>query len=151
MAGGAGRTETGLSADHLIAVGLDLLRRPRLLSSTETTHATMNASASRTKPAAHTGTREPIAQHGDPYRLREDDDSGCRDQADEAAPHCPLVVNPFQYIDRMRIGKLQDAAMPKVNPTRKAMFSFSNRIPDNTASRPSPSDDSRIREPPEPR
>src|SRR3954464_2644410 len=46
--------------------------------------------------------------------------------------NAPRVVRPFQYIDRISTGKLAEAAMPKVRPTRNATFCFSNRMPSTT-------------------
>ncbi|MNF19229.1 hypothetical protein D3C80_2238400 [compost metagenome] len=36
--------------------------------------------------------------------------------------NAPRVVSPFQYIESTRIGKLTEAATPKVSATRNAMF-----------------------------
>ena len=46
------------------------------------------------------------------------------------------MVNGFQYIDNNKIGKLVEAATPKVKPTKNATFIFSNRIPNTTAIKP---------------
>ncbi|MCY1376987.1 hypothetical protein D9M69_645240 [compost metagenome] len=50
----------------------------------------------------------------------------------------PRVVRPFQYMAMISTGKLADAAMPKVSPTRKAMFTSSKRMPRPMATTPRP-------------
>ncbi|MNL49969.1 hypothetical protein D3C87_1729460 [compost metagenome] len=50
----------------------------------------------------------------------------------------PLVVRPFQYMAMISTGKLVEAAMPKVRPTRNATFIFSNRMPNRIATMPRP-------------
>ncbi|MNC58604.1 hypothetical protein D3C75_1083420 [compost metagenome] len=48
----------------------------------------------------------------------------------------PRVVSPFQYIAMSSTGKLAEAAMPNVRPTKNAMFTCSNRMPSAIASTP---------------
>ncbi|MNP21763.1 hypothetical protein D3C76_1143960 [compost metagenome] len=50
----------------------------------------------------------------------------------------PLLVSPFQYIASSRIGKLDDAAMPKARATRNATFCPLKAIPRRTATTPRP-------------
>ena len=48
----------------------------------------------------------------------------------------PLVVQPFHSTERIRAGKLAEAAMAKVSDTMKATFCFSNTMPRNMAMMP---------------
>ncbi|MNN69781.1 hypothetical protein D3C81_1855950 [compost metagenome] len=50
------------------------------------------------------------------------------------------MVSPFQYIESTRMGKLTEAATPKVSATRKAMFWSLNRMPSTTATMPMPTE-----------
>lgn len=58
-------------------------------------------------------------EDGDPYRRAQDHQRHGYDQPDEASVQGPLVVRPFQNMDRNRIGKFTDAAMAKARPTMK--------------------------------
>ena len=49
-----------------------------------------------------------------------------------------MVVRSFQYMAMISTGKLVEAATPKVRPTRKATFIFSNKMPRQMAMMPRP-------------
>ena len=48
----------------------------------------------------------------------------------------PRVVHCFHSMDKISAGKLAEAATAKASDTMKAMFCFSNKMPNTTATRP---------------